>query len=205
MATGITDFRSRFFGHRPNRFIINGSFPEAVAQGNNSTAGAGAGLHFDVYCKATQVPGSSIGVIPIAWQGRTVKFSSERTYADWTIQIYDSSIKGQNLRLLFEDWINKMNHRTDHTLDYSLTSNWQVSFNDVSQSLASTPQSSHQETYTLYNCFPIDISPIDLSYDMADSFAEITVTLAYDYWAPDGAANAGNATVAPLPFSERAG
>jgi len=191
MATGITDFRSRFYGHRPNRFLIAGGFPTAVSAVNEDTgvSPARGQLDYDIYCKATQVPGSSIGVIPIAWQGRTVKFSSERTYADWTIQIYDSSLQSQNLRQMFENWINLMNHRTDHTLDYSLTSNWQVSFNDVVKSISNTSQSSHQETYTLYNCFPIDISPIDLSYDMADSFAEITVTLAYDYWAPNGAAN----------------
>lgn len=187
MATGINDFRQRFNGHRPNRFLINGSFPNAVTQGNDSSsAGAGGGVHFDVYCKATQVPGSSIGVIPVAWQGRTVKFSGERTYADWSIQIYDSSDSSQNLRKMFETWINLMDHRTLHTMDYSLTSNWTVSFNDATSSVISNAQSGHNETYTLTNCFPLDISPIDLSYEMTDTFAEFTVTLAYDFWEPNG-------------------
>ena len=186
MATGVNNFRQQFFGHRPNRFLINGSFPTAVVQGNESSGvGANAGgVQFDIYCKATSVPGSSIGVIPVAWQGRIVKFSGERTYADWSIQIYDSSVPSQKLRLLFENWINLMNHRESHILDYSLTGDWTVSFNDVVKSVGTSPQAGHTETYKMRNCFPIDISPIDMSYDMTDTFAELTVTMAYDFWEP---------------------
>ena len=38
---------------------------------------------------------------------------------------------------------------------------------------------------TLRNCFPIDISAMELSYDAVDTFAEFTITLAYDYWEVD--------------------
>lgn len=195
MATGVNNFRQNFFGHRPNRFTVNGSFPTGVLQDNTSTAAPTAanagGLQFDIYCKATSIPGSSIGVIPVAWQGRIVKFSGERTYADWSIQIYDSSIASQKLRILFEEWINKMNHRDQHILDYSLTSDWTVSFNDVVRSVGASPQNGHTERYIMRNCFPIDISPMDMSYDMTDTFAELTVTMAYDFWEPQNVGSQG--------------
>ena len=189
MASGIRDFRHNFFGTRPNRFKISGSFPTTVtasaASGNTSTPPASdITARFDIYCKATSLPGSSIGVIPVAWQGRIVKFSGERTYADWSIQIYDSSTPAQNLKQTFESWINLMNHREKHILDYSLTSDWVVYSGDVVNSVSSSPDSGHAQSHVLRHCFPIDISPIDMSYDMTDTFAEFTVTMAYDYWEP---------------------
>ena len=36
MATGIRDFRHNFFGTRPNRFKISGSFPTAITTDNVS-------------------------------------------------------------------------------------------------------------------------------------------------------------------------
>lgn len=190
MATGIRDFRHNFFGTRPNRFKISGSFPTAVTTGTASTANVSnqpasdTTARFDVYCKATSLPGSSIGVIPVAWQGRIVKFSGERTYADWSIQIYDSSTPGQILKQTFEKWINLMNHRESHILDYSLTSDWVVYHGDVVNSVSSDADSGHTQSHVLRHCFPIDISPIDMSYDMTDTFAEFTVTMAYDFWEP---------------------
>jgi len=185
MATGIRDFRHNFFGTRPNRFKISGSFPTAVTTQNISNQPASdTTARFDVYCKATSLPGSSIGVIPVAWQGRIVKFSGERTYADWSIQIYDSSTPGQILKQTFEKWINLMNHRESHILDYSLTSDWVVYHGDVVNSVSSDADSGHTQSHVLRHCFPIDISPIDMSYDMTDTFAEFTVTMAYDFWEP---------------------
>ena len=193
MATGIRDFRHNFFGTRPNRFKIEGSFPPAVTLTNASPGlniSSSTTARFDIYCKATSLPGSSIGVIPVAWQGRIVKFSGERTYADWSIQIYDSSTPGQALKQTFENWINLMNHRETHVLDYSLTSDWVVYHGDVVNSVSSSPDSGYAQSHVLRHCFPIDISPIDMSFDMTDTFAEFTVTMAYDYWEPGNGSGA---------------
>lgn len=192
MPNTLSTFRNNFKGTRPNRFRIAGTFP-AAAVSNSSTGDPPDGsndVQFDVYCKATQLPGSSIGLIPVAWQGRVVKFSGERTYQDWSIQIYDSSMTGQDLRSKFELWINRMNHREIHTINYNLTTDWLVNFNDTpsktsSQNHSDFPsdgQQGHAVTIRLKQCFPIDLSPIDLSYDLTDTFSEFTVTMAYDYW-----------------------
>lgn len=203
MATNLTNFRGGFKGTRPNRFLVSGSFPSSATgtapqtgQAQNNTAqgsssSANSGDNFDIYVKATQLPGSSIGLIPVAWQGRVVKFSGERTYSDWSIQVYDSSIAGQNdIRSKFEKWINQMNHRDVHSMNYSLTSDWTVSHVDNPSQTFSTGhsdsptngQQGHSRKIKLYRCFPIDLSPIDLSYDLTDTFSEFTVTLAFDYW-----------------------
>lgn len=189
MTLNINNFRQGFKGTRPNRFEIIGTFPSG-AQDSSATSIAGPGGNFKIYAKATQLPGSSIGIIPVAWQGRVLKFSGERTYADWSIQVYDSSfVDGSDLRGAFEQWINNMNHRTAHTINYNLATNWVVNHVDNpaqtysdGNGTSDTGQQNHKRTITLVNCFPVDLSPIDLSYDLTDTFSEFTVTLAYDYW-----------------------
>ena len=37
-------------------------------------------------------------------------------------------------------------------------------------------------SYKLLNCWPSDISTIDLSYDSTDTLEEFTVTWSYDYF-----------------------
>jgi len=209
MTQNINTFRSGFRGIRPNRFKINGRFPtrRAGSNANNQALGQALGAlggasaltgqalqnqsvyDFAIYCKATQLPGSSIGLIPVAWQGRVVKFSGERVYQDWSIQVYDSSLGSNDLRGEFENWIEEMNTRSAHTINYNLTSNWTVEYDDITtgtqsdgHTTSSTGQQNHKKHVTLVNCFPIDLSPVDLSYDLTDTFSEFTVTLAYDYW-----------------------
>lgn len=188
MATNINNFRSQFSGVRPNRFTIRGNFPGGV--GAQTTAA------FDVYCKATQLPGSSIGVIPVPWMGRVVKFSGERSYADWTIQVYESSITSNDLRSGFEQWIELMDGRDSHKINYSLTETWQVVYMDMNGTVSGQGNPTGNRTISLIHCFPVDISPVDLSYDVVDTFSEFTVTLAYDYWQFGDAAGSGAAGAA---------
>jgi hypothetical protein len=91
MAT-LNQFRDNFKGVRSNRFKVNGSFPTGEFDAQD----------FEFYCKASSVPGSSIGVIPVGYKGRPVKFSGERSYQDWLIQIYDSSTKDLSSYLILK-------------------------------------------------------------------------------------------------------
>jgi hypothetical protein len=172
MASGINAFRTGFSGTRPNRFRVD-------------IFGPGGNLNnLEIYVKATSAPGSSIGVIPTPWMGRVIKFSGERTYADWTIQVYDSSVSSENLRNYFEEWIEIMDGRDTHNINYKKTGTAEVKWNDIASSTGvgvHDSQTNFNSVMTLVNCFPIDISAMELSYDAVDTFAEFTITLAYDY------------------------
>jgi hypothetical protein len=173
----IDTFRSEFNGVRTNRFRVSGTLNDA--SGNQVSPAGGGPNFFEFYCKAASIPGSAIGIIPVGYKGRPVKFSGERTYTDWAVQIYDSSTG--NLRELFEDWIDAMDTRDTHEINYNnANSAWTVEYMDMS--LGTRSNSDYKRKITLVNCFPVDISPIDLSYDVPDTFAEFTVTLTYDYW-----------------------
>ena len=182
----ITDFRTNFFGIRPNRFKVRGTYP----------VGGGSSDKFDVYIKAADLPTSTIGPIPVTWQGRIVKFSGERVYTDWAISVYDSSIDSHSLRVNLERWIEEMDGRNSHKINYNLTSTWSVEYNDMSNAIG---DGSFNNTIYLINCFPVEIGPVQLNYDLSDTFSEFTVVLAYDYWTPN---DPGNRTSSPVIGSD---
>ena len=55
-------------------------------------------------------------------------------------------------------------------------------------------QSSWGKRVKLYNCFPIDVGELQLSYDNVDQFSEFPVTFAYDYWDYVGADGSAQTT-----------
>ena len=176
-VNSITDFRTNFFGIRPNRFKVTGTYPAGVG---------GSSDKFDVYIKAADLPTSTIGPIPVTWQGRIVKFSGERVYTDWAISVYDSSIDNHSLRVNLEKWIEAMDGRNSHKINYDLTSTWSVEYNDMSNAIG---DGSFKNTIYLINCFPVEIGPVQLNYDLSDTFSEFTVVLAYDFWTPNDPAS----------------
>jgi len=180
----LTDFRNNFYGVRPNRFVIGAQFPSILDVQPDIN-------DIFVYVKGADLPGSAINSINVSWMGRVVKFAGERQYADWVIQVYDSNIPEKDLRRAFEDWIEKMDGRDTHAIQYNLVTDWTVSYSDIVPSTSSSaPVTESQvpsyfnKSVKLRNCFPVDISPITLNYDVADSFSEYTVQIAYDFWEP---------------------
>ena len=188
----VKDFRDKFKGTRSNRFIITpGNPPTGIILPTSSTVPVVN--DFKLYAKATSYPGSAIGMIPVSYQGRVVKYSGERQFAEWSIQVYDSSASvasGVNLRNYFENWITLGDDPLTHNQQYNIASTtpWQVTFDDIINSGPAVPggagggvSPTYNKTLFLFNCWPIDISAIDLNYEAADSFSEFTLTLAYDF------------------------
>jgi hypothetical protein len=177
MASGINDFRNQFKGTRNNRFAIQLGLPTEVGNGQE--------LRLDLYGKATSLPTASIGVIPVPWMGRVIKFSGERTFADWTIQLYDENSAGNSdVRSLMMKWLELMNTAETHDISYNKTSEAIIAWNDLQggQEGRHNSQTNWGKRVKLYNCFPIDVGELQLSYDNVDQFSEFPVTFAYDYW-----------------------
>ena len=78
------------------------------------------------------------------------------------------------MRKAFQSWMDAMNSSSHLTMDYELTSNWAIYYN---QDLKSN---TWVQNALMINCFPVDISPIELTNDTPDVFAEFTVTMTYD-------------------------
>ena len=83
MAFNVAEFRSNMVGDgaRPNLFSVSLVFPTLIS---NSTS---AGIKTTFMAKAAQLPGSSVGTVPVYYFGRELKFAGNRTFPDWTLQI----------------------------------------------------------------------------------------------------------------------
>ena len=179
----LSTFRAGFKGVRQNRFLVKVKWP-VDGDGKQIITASEDPIQTSILIKAADIPESSIGVITVPWMGRAIKFSGERTYVDWSIQIYESNNRIADLRKNFEIWMEAMDNRNTHNISYNITANWEVWYNDVTNT--TTNPDGFTRGIRLMNCFPINVGTLQMDYDLADSFSVFPVTLGFDYWVPLG-------------------
>lgn len=173
----IQGFREGFSSSRSNRYKITGTMPNTLGKLDDS---------FTLYAKSVSFPGSQIGMIPVSYQGRVIKFAGERQFAEWSVQVYDVSTNASSvdIRTQLEEWIEDCDSANTHIQRFNnaATKKWTVEYDDINDDTSGGGvDPTYNKKMELYNCWPIDISAIDLNYEAADSFAEFTLTFAYDY------------------------
>lgn len=178
MAFNVNDFRSKmsYDGARPNLFEVYMTIPTGVGGDGVDASQAQREMQFKV--KAAQLPGSTIGVVPVYYFGRELKFPGNRTFSDWTVTIInDEDFVARNA---LESWMSAINAHKENRrkssyvkpIDYSrdaLVVQWGKDGNE-------------KKSYLFSGMFPVDISPIDLDWGSNDSIEEFSVTFAYQYW-----------------------
>jgi len=189
MSSNIADFRAKFKGGtRPNRFKITGTIPGSndIPQGGDADPIKGDGdiSETSFLVKAASMPSATIGEIIVPFRGRGLRIPGDRIFEPWTFTVLDD---GKGLREKFITWGDKINaHVKNLTKDPSQQDDkaqWTVEMLDTKDASI--------RTVKLHNCWPLTISPIDLSMDVADSLSEYSVTLAYDFWTGGGASDEG--------------
>lgn len=183
----LTDFKSRLVGGgaRPNLFECILNFPTGLG------TEVVPDVDFRFMVKAAQLPGSNINVIDVPFRGRNLKVAGDRTFDPWTITVInDTNFK---LRNAFEKWMNFINRHDDNA--GVITPNayqkemvvHQLGRGNVSQNTTGALPSTNDQmpvlkTYKFFGTFPTNVSPIELSYDAADSIEEFTVDLQVQWW-----------------------
>jgi hypothetical protein len=173
MAFNVNQFRSQLQsdGARPNLFEVSLPFPTFSVPGNAQTK-------MTFMCKTAQLPGSTLGVVPVQYFGRELKFVGNRTFADWTVTIIND--EDFSVRNAFERWMNGIN---SHNLN-------------VRNPIAGTPLGYSVDVqvtqfgkagntikkYNFVGMFPTDITPIDVDWGSNDTIEEFSVTLTYQFW-----------------------
>jgi hypothetical protein len=136
---------------------------------------------FSYLCKAAQLPGSTVGIIEVPFSaGRRFKAAGDRTFADWTTTVINDS--NHKIREALEN-LQKVYGVTDYnsTTSKTFTGGSSTEFSTILvEQLNQAGDVVY--SYTLENCWPQDISTIDLSYDSTDTLEEFTVTWSYDYF-----------------------
>jgi len=176
----ISDFKAQLTGGgaRANQFRVELAFPAYVS------AGPIVGMKTQFLCKSAQLPGSTVENVPIQYRGRTVNIAGERTFAPWTISVYNDTDFA--IRNAMEQWSNGVQNYT--------TSNGRVNPRDYQVDL-----NVHQldrngaivKTYTFIDAYPTEIGAIGLDFDASNSVEVFDVTFTYNYWNSDTATGNG--------------
>jgi len=183
----LSDFKSRLVGGgaRPNLFECVLAFPQGLS------TEVQVDEDFTFMVKAAQLPASNVNVIDIPFRGRNLKVAGDRTFDPWTITVInDTNFK---LRNAFERWMNFIN-RHDDNAGVITPAAYQTEMvvhqlgrgNETSGTNGKLPDNGAQipvlKTYKFFGTFPTNVSPIELSYDAADSVEEFTVDLQVQWW-----------------------
>jgi len=173
MAFNVNQFRSQLQGDgaRPNLFEVTMPFPVFSLPGNAQTK-----LTF--MCKTAQLPGSTLGVVPMQYFGRELKFVGNRTFADWTITIIND--EDFIVRNAFERWMNGIN---SHNLNVrNPVAGTPIGYSVDGQVLQFGKTGNRIKQYNFVGMFPTDLTPIDVDWGSNDAIEEFSVTLTYQWW-----------------------
>ena len=174
MAFNVAEFRANMIGDgaRPNLFSVSLIFPTIVS--NSSTAGQ----KITFMAKTAQLPGSTIGTVPVYYFGREMKFPGNRSFADWTLTIIND--EDFAIRNSLESWMNALNSHTTNVRSGAALSSTNYS---VDASVTQYGKNGNElKKYNFVGMFPLDLAPIDLDWGSNDAIEEYTCTFAYQYW-----------------------
>jgi hypothetical protein len=183
---------------RNNLFLVQGNFPNSgmgavnLAAGvagalfgssvagaiNNVAAAIGAGSpnnQVSFLCKAAQIPASTITTATANYMGRQFKYPGDRSFADWTITVYNDG--AYTLRKAFETWQNAINSNKSNVGPNAMQqfmTDWTVS--------PLTREGNPITTYRLVGCWPQNLQEISLDMAAATEPSNFGVTMTYQYY-----------------------
>ena len=185
MAFDVTQFRSAMTGDgaRANLFDVSLSFPDLAG-------GVPSSDKTRFMCKSAQLPASTLGIVTAQYFGRELKFSGNRTFADWTITIIND--EDFMIRNAFEAWMNGINSHITNIRNPVFDGIHYTRDATVTQYGKSTGKAI--KTYNFVGLFPTEVSAIDVDWGTNDAIEEFTVNLAYQYWIADSTSQSKVAT-----------
>ena len=168
-------------GVKPNMFLIDVQFPGGLTKTSEEQKLT------NILCKSAALPGSNLGVIEVPFRGRTVKIAGDRTFDTWTATFFND--KDFKLRSFFEEWANQINTHEANTSPLfkpNNTDGYTAELKVRQLEKDDSAEGSSLREYTLFYCFPTNVSQIDLAYDSNDQIEEFTVEWQYSYFTAEG-------------------
>lgn len=177
MPFNVAEFRANMIGDgaRPNLFEVSLSFPIVATGGSNAAQKA------TFMAKTAQLPGSTVGTVPVFYFGRELKFAGNRTFTDWTVSIIND--EDFTIRNSLESWMNAINSHAGNLRNAGAAEPAGYTVDATVTQYGKT--GSGLKTYRFVGMYPVDISPIDLDWGSNDTIEEYAVTFAYQWWETD--------------------
>ena len=169
----INDFKAvmKGGGARGNQFQVTMPFPGFASVGGETR-------NMSFLCKATNLPGMTLGEVGVPFRGRLLYVAGDRTFETWTPTILNDT--DFLVRNAMERWMNGINALSDNS-GLENPSDYQVDcFVDQLDRAGQVIKS-----YTFRGIFPLTIANIELTYDGNDAVEEFEVTYRYQFFESD--------------------
>lgn len=176
MTFSVNDIRTnlKFGGARPTLFqvILNSK----VSPELTSVA--------PFMIQAASLPGSTINPIEVSYWGRKIKVAGDRTFEDWQVTVInDEDFK---VRHILETWHNRINSLVGNLQSTSSAPNTYKEDATVHQYSKSGKPTEKIRTYNFVGLFPLQIGPIELSWEDNNRIETFQVSFSYDYYTISG-------------------
>lgn len=168
----ISNFKAQMArgGARPNQFRVQLTFPSIVGAQGTISAYTGQFL-----CKSAQLPASTLEDIAVSYRGRPVHFAGERTFAPWTVSVYND--ENFQIRNAMERWSNLV-------LSYTAT-NGIVSPSDYQVDMSVFQLNRNDDVikeYRFFDAYPTSVGAIGLDFDANNQIELFDVEFTYNYF-----------------------
>ena len=130
---------------------------------------------FSFLCRSAQIPGMTVGEVPVAYRGRQIFVAGDRTYDAWTVTVFSDT--AWSLRSSFETWSDKI-AEINESVKGAVAPNDYYGIAQVKQFDRAGGEKAY---YVLQDVWPTTVDPIDLAYDTNDAVMEFGVTLRFNY------------------------
>jgi hypothetical protein len=169
----INDFRAqlRNGGVRPNQFAIQIAFPSTIP--NIATNELYRTSSFLV--NIAELPGVSIGTVPIYYRGRELKLPGDKSFAPFTCTILNDT--DFSLRKGLEGWMNVMESNIDKK-GYTAPGLYfgQIIVSQLDRS------GNTLRYYVMKNAYPNDIGAVGLDFSANDQLSSFQVAFQYQHY-----------------------
>lgn len=207
MSFSISTFKANVKPVRPNMFYAEISLPPNLfdltnrtkLRGNANRDNKQQAWFTDMYsklsavdvngrfrcrCEATELPGRTIATADDTTSyGPSMKYAYEHTYTDHTLQIIAS--EDMEERRIFEAWMDNVVNGPDLYGAATSKSGLVRYYDDYAYGQVSINQLDEQgitlAKYTLFNAYPVALSPMNLTWEEQNTYQRFTVTMTYRY------------------------
>ena len=167
----IDDFKANLIGGgaRSNQFRVTITAPPGIAIGIDVR-------RTSFLVRASNLPGMTMGEIPIAFRGRNIYIAGDRTFDEaWTTTFFNDT--DFMIRNAMERWSNGINDLADNTgviapADYQ--TDLTVEQLDRDDAIL--------KSYIFRSAWPLSVSSIDLTSENATAIEEFSVTWRYQHF-----------------------
>ena len=166
----INDFKATLKGGgaRGNQFTITLPFPGFAAVGGETRV-------MSFLCKATNLPGMTLGEVSVPFRGRALYIAGDRVFETWTTTVFNDT--DFLIRNAMERWMNGINALSDNS-GLENPADYQVdAFVDQLDRAGQVIKA-----YTFRGMWPQIVGQVDLNMDQVTALETFECTWRYQYW-----------------------